>query len=70
MLLIAIQMEVTLTLLSEVTGMILTKQDSHVLHTTSISATTSMLSMPADSTVTHGHVSSHMSNLSQSCDHF
>ena len=39
-----------------------------MLHATSISATTSVLAVPADSTVTHGHVSSHMSNLPQPCD--
>ena len=48
--------------------LLLVEQDSHVLHATSISATTSVLAMSADSTVTHGHVSSHMSNLPQSCD--
>ena len=48
--------------------LLLVEQDSHVLHATSISATTSVLAVPADSTVTHGHVSSHMSNLPQPCD--
>ena len=42
--------------------------DSVVMHTTSVTTTTSMLSVSTDTTVTHGHVSSHMSRLSQSCD--
>ena len=44
------------------------EQDSHVLHATSISATASVLSVPADSAVTHGHVAPHMSHFSQPCD--
>jgi hypothetical protein len=39
-----------------------------VMHTTGVTATTSMLSVSSNTTVTHGHVSSHMSHLSQSCD--
>ena len=42
--------------------------DSVVMHATSVTTTASMLSVSADTTVTHGHVSSHMSRLSQSCD--
>ena len=38
------------------------------MHATGVTATRGMLSMASDTTVTHGHVSSHMSRLSQSCD--
>jgi hypothetical protein len=77
-------MEVTLSLFTEVTGMTKKSQivleegafryllflhhDSVVMHTTGISATTSMLSVASNTSVTHGNVSSHMSRLSQSCN--
>ena len=75
-------MEVSLSLFTEVSGMAISQKvseeralyllflhhDSVVMHTTSVTTTTSMLSVSTDTTVTHGHVSSHMSRLSQSCD--
>ena len=50
--------------------LLLHEQDSHVLHATSISTTATMLTVPADSTVTHGHVATHMSNFPQPSDLF
>ena len=45
--------------------LLLHEQDSHVLHATSISATATVLAVPADSTVTHGYVAPHMSHFPQ-----
>ena len=38
-----------------------------MVHATSVTATTGVLSHPADSAVSHGHVTSHTSSLSQPC---
>ena len=38
-----------------------------VVHATSVTATTGVLSHAADSTVSHGHVTPHTSSLSQPC---
>ena len=38
-----------------------------VMHATSVTATTRVLSMSSDSAVTHGHVTAHTSSLPQPC---
>lgn len=78
--LVGLEMEVTLSLFTEVTGMTKKSQivleegafryllflhhDSVVMHTTGVSSTSTMLSVSTDTTVTHGHVTSHVSHLS------
>jgi len=41
--------------------------DSVMVHTTSVTATTGMLSGSANSTSAHGHVTTHASSFLQSC---
>ena len=41
--------------------------DSVMMHATSVTATTRMLSVSSDSSVTHGHVSAHRPSLLQPC---
>ena len=48
--------------------MVLVHVDSFVMHTTSVSSSTWMLSVSSNSSVTVGHMTSHMPCLSQSCD--
>jgi hypothetical protein len=49
--------------LAEVTGMVLVKEDSHVMLTTGITSTIGMFPVFAYSTVTMGHMTSHLSAL-------
>jgi hypothetical protein len=60
--------EVTLSLLSEVAGMVFLHHDSVVMHATSVTATTGMLSSATNTTMSHLDVTSHRSCLFQPCD--
>ena len=69
-LLVALEMEVTLTRFTEVTGMVFLEVDSVVVHATGVTATRGMLSVATDATSTHGDITSHLSRFSQSSNHF
>ncbi len=58
-------MEVSLTLLTEVPGVVLFEVDSVVMHTTGVTATRRMLSVTTDTTVTHRNLTSKFSCLAQ-----
>ena len=54
-------MEPSDTGLSEITGMVLVKEDSHVMLTTGITSTIGMFPVFTNSTVAMGYMSSHLS---------
>ena len=58
------------TLLTEVTGMVFLEHNSVMMHATGVTATSTMLSVSSDSTVTVGHMSSLMSQFFQVSYHF
>jgi len=68
--LVSLIVEMSLSFLSVVAGVIFHHHDSVVVHATSVTTTTGVLSHAADSTVSHGHVTPHTSSLSQPCYHF
>jgi len=65
--LVLVQVEVTHTDLSKVTWMVFIKHDSVVMLSSCITATSWMLSMLSNTTVSCGHVSSLLSILSETC---
>ena len=66
--LVLVQVEVTHTNLSEVTWMVFIEHDSVVMLSSCITATSWMLSMLSNTTVSSGHVSSLLSILSETCN--
>ena len=62
-------MEVSHTDFTEITGMVFVEVDSVVMLTTSISATSRMLPVLSNSSVTVGHVSSQLPGLLLGCGH-
>ena len=65
--LVSLKMEVSLTLLTEVAWMELLEEDSVMVEASSLSSTCWMLSVLSNSTVSEGHMSSHLPSLLQSC---
>jgi hypothetical protein len=66
---IAVQVEVSHADLSEVTWMVLVEIDSVMMHATSVSATSRMLPVLADSTMTVRNVSSELSSFAERSSH-
>ena len=60
---LAAQMEVPHTNFSKVTGMVFVKVDAVVVHTTSVTATTRMLTVLANTTMTVTHMTTKLSGL-------
>ncbi len=66
---VGVDVEVPHADLSEVSRMILVEVDSVMVLTTSVSATSGMLPVLSDPTVTVGHMSSQLSGLLLGCGH-